>query len=527
MNRWSSARILLSMLFVGCWMVMSPARSTADTLTLIAAVGEVAPGSGGQTITLFFDAPSFSKDTPEAAYASMLSGGPDSSAVYLYADGTSTRFAISGDTDPITGNPYLSVGGPQYGGDGDFFFWADVVPGPEGMVRVTNGVHSPFLRLAGMPVPGVAGAIFTDVGRPSFGHSGDFAFASSISLNSFSFRGVFRSIDGVITTMALNGDPAPGTDGGVFRLDPLIPVLEKSGAVLFRAAILVGIVDRGLFRASESATVPVLRSGEPAPGTGGATFTSFRDPVINSKGDFVFAASLSGGSSGWGIFRSRQDGVEAVVLAGDAVPGTGGGRFGSIPWGQPAFDDSGAVVFRADLVDGTSSSGIFATFGGSAYPIALVGDAAPGVPGAAFTSFNSPTVGAFGRIGLVAGLDSAHHPQALYLPEPEASTPLVWGLISALFGIERLRAGRSRRLRHGRTRAARTPVGRSSRGDAPACADRDRHQRMPKRPPDIGARLPRRSGCPRHSRAAIRKQLARCGLRDRMWKRQLDLPAPH
>ncbi|MBK7948249.1 MAG: hypothetical protein IPK00_05810 [Deltaproteobacteria bacterium] len=446
MNRSSSARISLSILVAGYELMMSPARSTAEPLTLIAAAGEVAPDSGGQTISSFLGAPSFSKDTYELAYTSLLSGSPDSSAVYLHANGTSIRFAISGDTDPITGNPYLSVGGPEFGEDGDFYFWADVVPGPEGMIRVANGIHSPFHRLAGMPVPGVAGANFSDVGRPIFGHSGDFAFSSTISLPPFSFRGVFKSIGGIVTTMALNGGAAPGTGGGVFQLNPLEPVLEETGAVLFSAAIFGGNVERGIFRASESATVPVLRSGEPAPGTGGATFGFLGDPVMNSQGDFVFVASLIGGASNWGIFRSRQDLVEAIVLAGEAVPATGGGRFGNIPWGRPAFADSGAVVFRADLVDGRSSSGIFATFGGSAYPLALAGDVAPGISDTTFTSFDAPTVGSFGRIGLLAGLDSVHNPTALYLPEPKPSTPLLCALVGALVGIGRVRrppAGRS------------------------------------------------------------------------------------
>lgn len=180
---------------------------------------------------------------------------------------------------------------------------------------------------------GLTGAIFTDVGRPSFGASGDFAFASSIAVDPYSFRGVFKSKGGDISTLALHGDAAPGTGGGAFGLDPFVPVLEESGAGSFKAVIFGGNRGRGIFRVSESAIAPVVLSGAPAPGAAGATFTSF----------------------------------------------------------------------------------------------------------------DSPTAGASGRIGLLAGLDSIQNPSALYLPEPEASTPLVSALVGALFLLDRKTRTRRRR----------------------------------------------------------------------------------
>src|ERR1700737_2674285 len=45
----------------------------------------------------------------------------------------------------------------------------------------------------------------------------------------------------------------------------------------------------------DAAVIAIARGGHPAPNSGGATFDVFDEPMVNSRGDVVFEASLSNG----------------------------------------------------------------------------------------------------------------------------------------------------------------------------------------------------------------------------------------
>jgi hypothetical protein len=192
-------------------------------------------------------------------------------------------------------------------------------------------------------------------GSPVLNASGDLAFAASVSGGSVD-DGLFRISGGVLETLVLQGDVLPGTGGGTAdwltfsRID-----MNAAGTVAFVADIAGGSVDRGIFTISDGVISPVAVTGDPAPGTGGGLFDFLRRHIaIDDAGEVAYRADLSGGSASQGLFR----GDAAVALIGDPLPGTGGGSVGTQSE-HPAISATGAVGFQTNIFQGVGGWGLF------------------------------------------------------------------------------------------------------------------------------------------------------------------------
>lgn len=142
--------------------------------------------------------------------------------------------------------------------------------------------------------------------------------------------------------------------------------------------------------------------GDEAPRAGGR-FAEFLD-VANTTVDIglfglgaelriAFKARVDGGAVSEGIFLfSEIEGVSAMVLPGDIAPNTGGGTFSQFP-GHLSMSRRGTVLFRATVVGGTASEGLF--FSGLALladeatidSVAVQGEPAPDSGGGTYSSF--------------------------------------------------------------------------------------------------------------------------------------------
>jgi hypothetical protein len=112
--------------------------------------------------------------------------------------------------------------------------------------------------------------------------------------------------------------------------------------------------------------IEVLRTGEPAPGTGGVAFGDTY-PSVDDRGNddtdefgrFAFSAVLDDASTGvwWYV---PDCGVSPVALEGDPVPGRGDLVFGSLAGARVSVAGR-VVVFEAMTVEGgdMASVGLF------------------------------------------------------------------------------------------------------------------------------------------------------------------------
>src|SRR5947209_4453397 len=127
---------------------------------------------------------------------------------------------------------------------------------------------------------------------------------------------------------------------------------------------------------------PVAVTGYPAPA--GGNYSSFgSSPVLNGAGQVAFQANLIGGTSTSGIIAGAPGSLQAVALLGTAAPA--GGNYSG--FSALVLNEAGQVAFYSTLTGGMSPAGIFAGASGSLQAAALQGTAAPA--GGNYSNINS------------------------------------------------------------------------------------------------------------------------------------------
>ncbi len=237
------------------------------------------------------------------------------------------------------------------------------------------------------------------------------------------------------TTVAAKGDQVPGMTVGTyfdtFNGDWGYPVINAQGQVAFSATLNLKSNNSGVWVSGADGLTLIARAGDQVPGEPtGVKFAGFENPWLNDSGQIVFRGSLELGSGGVDVYNdgsiwtSTPGGLATIAREGDHAPGTPEGTvFGpsvTLGWGNSrvAFNDSGEMIFRADLLtwfdDGTNSwpnfdGGIWSGTPGDLTLIARYGDQAPGVPlGARFANGpnHPPSINAGGQIAFVSNLQA-------------------------------------------------------------------------------------------------------------------------
>ena len=202
------------------------------------------------------------------------------------------------------------------------------------------------------------------------------------------------ALGGAITfrTVALTGDPAPGTPPGLdFSLFFRDPVIDGAGHSAFVGRLsgpdVVASNDSGMWSESSGSLALLAREGDQAPGLpAGVLFATCQGdilctPVINDVGDTAFRVSLSDGSGS--IWAHRSGSLNLVARTGTQAPGLPAGvLFG--PLRNLVLNDAGQTAFSSFLVgqgvDATNNYGIWSEGLGSVAIVARRGDPAPGTP---------------------------------------------------------------------------------------------------------------------------------------------------
>lgn len=175
----------------------------------------------------------------------------------------------------------------------------------------------------------------------------------------------------------------------------------------------------------------VVFTGDTATGTGGATFSKIQRPTMGSNSVISFRGLLNkngdntGGKKGDGIWRGNAadpSSLVCVLRSGDSgIPGMPAGSLVGNTWtGWLSNLNRGAWKTWLD-VDGdgiskapTDVHALFTDASGTLRMVAKVGDAAPGVTGGTFSSFEIPMIGGqqqmifFGKVtgpGITAGVN--------------------------------------------------------------------------------------------------------------------------
>ncbi len=246
----------------------------------------------------------------------------------------------------------------------------------EDAVVVSTPAGSTLVAAEGQPAPGGAGT-WNSFNLVTINDAGDVCFrgAGSVSL-------LCRSRNlGPIEIIARAGDPAPGVPNAVYAGGSNFGgsvALAGDGQAAFFAALsgppITSSNNLGIFAGTPGNVRLLARTGDLAPGAGGARFTNFYAVTANAGARFAFGARLNTGSDGiWvtgcdgqftlalleGQSITMLDGVSRVIdevyalnISDATSAGTGGA--GGQDGRRRAFNDLGSVTAYVGVA-GTSA----------------------------------------------------------------------------------------------------------------------------------------------------------------------------
>lgn len=347
------------------------------------------------------------------------------SGVFLDAGSTTRLMAFEGEELPdVPGEDYGQLYGARAGPSLAVFMVRTTGESLIGCcldqtVRVYRAQQTTTetLVLTGEPAPGSATGFFRGFDGLAQNDTGTTVFHADLQADDSADSGLWRIEGGIVSAALMREDPAPGTGGGTFSYVGGFDINDASEIAVF--SDVNGSADEGIFRVSPTGAVtPVVMNGDAAPGTGGGVFESFdyASPVINEAGKIAFRATIAGGSSWVGMFSAAGGVVSLEVLYDDPAPGGGTLEFSSR---QPAIDDAGRVYFHAGVRDGPLNEAIFAVSGGVVTPVVAFGDAAPPEVGGIFNGFrqNRFAVNGRGDVAFEASLFQGAAHNGIFLAE--------------------------------------------------------------------------------------------------------------
>ncbi|MDT8999402.1 hypothetical protein RQP53_09005 [Paucibacter sp. APW11] len=376
----------------------APAAAQSRTETL-AITGQSAAGAGvGATFGIGFSSPVLN-DAGQTAFTATLARSAIAFGLYLNAPGQKPApIALQGQSAPgAGGGTFTSFVAPVLNQAGQTAFRVNITGGSSAIYRSGSGGVLTAIGLEGQTATGAGAGTFSGFGNPMLNDAGQTAFEGFIS-GASSTSGIYRSSSGsTLTAIALRGQSAPGAGAGTFSVFNDL-VLNQAGQMAFRASITGGSSTRGIYRSNGASTLTAIAlTGQSAAGAGAGTFFGFGELALNDVGQAAFQASITGGSSNQGIYRSSSGGtLAAIVLAGQSATGAGGGTFSSFD--RPVLNQAGQTAFQASITGGSSNQGIYRSSSDSALTaIAVQGQSAPGAGAGTFSSLFSPMLNEGGQ----------------------------------------------------------------------------------------------------------------------------------
>jgi len=434
---------------------------SSNTTTKIASEGAVAPGgsvlgpfvsnSGSSSGQIFLNS------VGQVTFGIQLLGGGAGQGIYIGSpSGPLVKVAATGDPAAAGGiftsvQASSNISPSMLNDSGQAVFWGSTLSstsGGDGVFLFTPGAGGSIAKIAvsGDPAPG--GGTFQSFnlnsisifGSAAVNASGQVAFGASTSIGVGIFVG---SSGGSPQKLVTSGDSlAGGTVSSQVNLN--LSSFNDGGAVAFTSAINFSgppiVTKIGVFEGKAgNAIQTVVLSGTPAPDTGGGTFSiaaSSADVQVNSEGDVVFSANVTGGTATSGYFRALKSApLQAIALQGQPVPG-GLGTFTDIPasfvsGGNFVLGPQGTMAFVNTFVTGggaTPRGDFGVTFDGTPFDVISPGDSVPGTGGGVI-SFVPPIIspdgaGGFAVEAFVSG--GTANEAILWTSTPSPALPTVY-----------------------------------------------------------------------------------------------------
>ena len=218
-----------------------------------------------------------------------------------------------------------------------------------------------------------------------------------------------------VRTVALSGQPAPGTPSGVVYGTFDAPALNAGGRTAFDATLtgsgVTGANQRGIWSEGSGPLALIARSGSQAVGMpNGVTYIDvFFPSALNDAGQTAFSTFITGANY-LGIWSGDSNNLSLVTHLGRQAPGTPNGvKFDQFNYPSIVFNDAGQTAFASRLygngVGASNDRGIWSEGSGSLSLIARKGSRAPGTPaGVNYLEVGAPMINAYGATAFRATL---------------------------------------------------------------------------------------------------------------------------
>jgi len=346
------------------------------------------PGGGAQTGVV----------NQAGDYAFIGNGG---SAIFFRSAGAAAPVRVMQTGDEVPGFPGSRVNfvhsPPALNNSGllafsSVFFEANAVR--HSMIFIFDGTSLQRIVAGNDPAPGGGGASPVNLTLKGFNDSGDVAFTAPLSGSGQTILYIVPAGGAPVRVVGL-GDTAPATSGGTFSsLTPL--GFNNLGEELFRSNIAGGSGGSGLFIGDITGVRKVVANGDANPF--GGVFTSVFTGLLNNAGQVAFPAN----GALW--IDTPATGISRVVKSGDAAPAPVGGTF--VPTQLLAFDDAGDIAFLSNVSGSPlTSRGLFRFRPGNPVEVvAYINQAAAGAPGESFINFTAISINNTGVISFRATL---------------------------------------------------------------------------------------------------------------------------
>jgi len=407
---------------------------------ILAATGADVPGLPGATYVSTFDNPVLDTDGNLLFRARFIGPGVTSfndRALFLADPAGNVSLLVQG-SDPAPGLPGLVLASTSSQGIGSGYrisptgrsMWASRLDGvgvttsDDSAIFVDTATGFQVLAREGDLVPGPSGAVFgstfSSLSQQSTGFNSIDRVLFRTSMLGGDVTGSadndawFTGTPGALEMMQREGDPVLGTE--FIKSLGFVSQMNAFGAVLHDAKL-----DTALGTATEGNDntlwlyIPgfgdnlLLREGDPAPGTVGASFGNQSDTwgvsispnAYDSGGNFILNTDLVGGDvsiqvNDKAMYKGNLGGFTLVVRAGDPAPGTTS-LFASFNNSNTSLNNFGTIATQGNLVTTGSGSvpeetGVWINRTGTFELVALGGDPTPGLAGHHFGSFSGQSV---------------------------------------------------------------------------------------------------------------------------------------
>ncbi len=288
---------------------------------------------------------------------------------------------------------------------GDVAFTAELSGGSalHGIFRLHQGQLYPIV-LQGQAIPGVPNATFWTFSEPSINQSGDLAFTASMRSDNLPLRhGVFFSSGPSIQKLVDEDSEVPGLAGSRFDLFNSV-TLNDQGVVAFWASLtnIPASSNTGILAISSGVLTTLALGGQPVNGKAlGSISSNFS---LNNSGHIVFQSSIEGKSA---LFLLSGNTFRSIAMSGQVVPGL---NVPLDYFAQPSLNDRDEIVFISQQTVISRfimyvSNAVISWRGGTLSVVAQIGESIPGAGNASlFNSLMDPQINNVGTILFAAGI---------------------------------------------------------------------------------------------------------------------------